>query len=333
MKLSKLKWLKIAGIIFIVSAILALGVLGIIFALNKEKVYLNAFAGEIENKIDTQKAAFDSLETKNATLYEYVSASFELRELENKNLNENIGYVKNYFSTIGFNSDERKEIDSMVKSLTGYRASLDSIYKNLKEISDKASLTSEDVNNFKNIYKESYLVNLDLVINTKIDLFNFLNESLAKHKIVETNYIKNIQTLSLNTIKIVQTINIPHIKTYDKTEASFEYSKTMLTKLNETLVKINNNTKDYSNPNLSKLISDLNVETTTLIEQTNEFLNSYNNLSKLEIETLSKTGTGFDYTISAQTDNLKVVVNFLKENGTLFNSIKDDGKIMLGINL
>lgn len=329
MKLSNTKWLKRIGIIILVVGVLLLGVWGLISILNKEKVYLNAFAGDIEAEIDTKKEAFTKVNNKNATLGEYASTRLEMRTLENKNLTENIKYIQNYFSVVGLNSSERAKIDKIVSNIQGYRTSLESIYKNLNDMAE-GTLIPED---FKKVFDESYLTNLDLIINQKLDLFNFLNEILAKHNIVETDYIKSVQSLSLTTISVIQKLNIPHLKTYGKKEASYNTSKALITKLNENLEKINNNTKDYSNSNLDALISDLSTETKNFAEKTNAFINSYNALSKLEADALSQGGSGFDYTITPDTENLTKVINFLKSDGEFAGFASSSGKIMLGINL
>ena len=333
MKLGKLKWLKIVGIIAIVAGVLALAVWGIISLVNKEKVYINAFADEVDKEIDTKITAFENLNSKRMDLYDFVDANLSLKLCTNENISQRINLVKNNFSVIGLKSSERKTVDNIVSNLTKYRASLASIYSQLAQISDKETITDEDALAFKNLFKESYLTNYELIIAEKTNLLNLLNSSLSKHNVKQPSYVESINSLSDITIEIIQKVNLPHVKKYNLFEDSYDYSLALINKLNTALVAINENSKTYNNSNLASMIIELDSSIKTFKEQYNEFISAYNNLTELEISTLSKDGIGFDYTITPATENLTKVVNFLKTDGIYHNITKNDSSIIKGIEL
>lgn len=334
MKSGNLKWLKILGIIFIVAALLALGVWGIIALLNKEKVYINAFASETQKEIDTKFEAFEKIQTKDATLYaEVCDLYLTQRTCENENLTQNINLIKNYFSVIGLNSSERKSVDNIVSNLTKYRDSLSSIYLEIDSIASKSPLTSEDKTNFKNLVIESYAVNLDLIIGEKYKLFELLLNSLDNHKIEQSSYVKSLQSLSKTAYSISTNFSLKHIKTYGKLESSSTYCYSLYTPLNSAIKALNEHSKTYNNVDLATLIQNLEKETLEFNKKVDEFFKAYNNLTTLEIKTLSKDGEGFDYTITPETVNLTIVVDFLKTDGLFSNLVKSDSEVIKGINL
>ena len=333
MKLTKLKWLKLAGTIAIVAGILAFAIWGIIASRKKEKNYLNAFAGQVTTEIDSEFEAFDSLETKNPELFNFYKTQVSLREMENTNISRRINLIKNNFAVIGLNYNERKEVDSIVSNLTTYRASLTKIYSQLKEITDKDTITSSDAGTFKSVLKESYITNYDLIISEKSHLLNLLNNSLDRHNIDQPLYIENLSQISDLAVDITQKVHLPHIKDYGKNESSMGYTEFLFEKLNTALEKVGGSSKTYSDSSLATLVANMSNEIKSLKSQYEQFLSTYNNLTNEEKQILSQSGVGFNYEISTTNEHIISIINFLKEGGIYQNMIANNGDIMKGIKL
>lgn len=333
MKLIKLKWLKVIGIIAIVAGILALATWGIIASMKREKNYLGAFSSSVEAEIDTDFEAFNSLETKSPELFNFCDLQLTLRALENKNVSERLNLLKSNFAVIGLNYNERKEVDSIVSNLGSYRTSLTTIYAQLKEISEKDVIDAADMVLFKNILKESYVTNYDLIIAEKTHLLKVLKTSLDNHKTYEPSYIDSIFELSDMAIDITQKVHLSHIKTYGTAEASTGYSNSLLESLNITLESINAHTKNYTADNIADLIAGLAASTKSLKAQYNSFLENFNGLTAEEKQVLLNGGAGFDYTITPTQPRLIAVVEFLKADGIYKEALGSDGAIMKGIQL